>query len=272
MAKNRDEFSNWIEKFRNRFISNHWSSRVERGLEYYRKGRIKKVFISPGMISSTVSGRKRRPYDITIKASTLDRARLSRGIQPLFKAAGTRRIESYGDLVGILQDGNTGYLGAIMPDVSTFTPSCSCPDYAAICKHVYAVFFGFLPLLQSRPDSALLFAGIDETTFRDIILETSLKNEKTGSPPAKHENSGSSVDLDSIAEDIRGGMDFFGTPTHSHLPSPVDPGKLKVPFLSSSNDIFTGSSEWISADLTRGYSIVAGKASAILKGINREDR
>ena len=264
-----DEFSTWIEKFEKKLLPNYSSSRVVRGLEYFQKGRIKRVFISPGRISAAVTGRNRSSYDVTITASTQVKTRLTRNIQPLFATAGIPKIEKYNDLVDFIRNGNTRYIGAILPDVSSFRSSCSCPDHASICKHIYAVFFGFLHLIQEHADSALLFAGIDDATFRDILQASSLKDINDSNSPVIYENSGTPVDLDSIIEDIRAGRDFFGLPVYPDTPSPVDTEKLKAPIFIINNDIFAGYNDWISGDLVRGYSIVAEKASSILNEIGR---
>lgn len=127
--------------------------RLDRGRSYVRSGSVIDLAIAAGKVSATVSGSELYAVTIAIDA-------LARPAWTALRRACAASIGSRLDLLGgKLSDGVIGRLCAdrtgMFPDPSALRFSCSCPDYASMCKHVAAVMYGVGARLDHAPE--LLF-------------------------------------------------------------------------------------------------------------------
>ena len=62
--------------------------------------------------------------------------------------------------------------------------SCSCPDWALMCKHVAAVLYGVGARLDENPALFFELRGIDVDKFIDVALENRVEKmlENAGQP------------------------------------------------------------------------------------------
>jgi len=143
-----------------------FSNRLPRGRTYVRNGSVLDLQIAPGKVKALVSGSE--IYKVAVKVSTVAMAHWTAictdcagGIDSLVELLQGRF--SKGVMERICRE-KTGLFPA--PGEITFT--CSCPDWASMCKHVAAVFYGIGARLDDRPELLFHLRKVDE---KDLIAK-----------------------------------------------------------------------------------------------------
>ena len=137
-----------------------FANRLPRGRTYVRNGSVIDLQISSGEIKALVSGSE--IYEVTVKVAPVTKARW-RSICKDCAGAIDSLIEL---LQGRLSTGvmericlrNTG----LFPSPKEIKLSCSCPDWAEMCKHVAAVLYGIGARLDQQPELLFRLHGVDE--------------------------------------------------------------------------------------------------------------
>jgi uncharacterized Zn finger protein len=148
--------------------------RLERGRSYVRSGSVIDLKIEAGKIAARVSGSTL--YDVAIE---IDRVQRDAWISIQRDCAGGvgSRIDL---LAGKLSEAVMARLCAdrtgLFPAPSAIRFTCSCPDYASMCKHVAAAMYGVGARLDRAPE--LLF------TLRCVLLDDLLASAVTALPAA----------------------------------------------------------------------------------------
>jgi uncharacterized Zn finger protein len=154
-----------------------YSNRLPRGRTYVRNGSVVDLQIAPGDVKAHVSGSEL--YRVAVKVAAVPKARWAAicgdcagAIDSLVELLQGRF--SKGVMERICQQ-KTGLFPA--PDEIEF--SCSCPDWASMCKHVAAVFYGIGARLDERPELLFQLRKVDE---KDLIAKAGrgLPLAKTG--------------------------------------------------------------------------------------------
>jgi uncharacterized Zn finger protein len=130
-----------------------YATRLPRGRTYVRNGSVVDLQIAPGQVQAAVSGS--RLYRTTVTVSAVPKAR--------WKAICADCGGAIDSLVELLQGRlSTGVMERIcrqetglFPAPAEITFSCTCPDWASMCKHVAAVLYGVGARLDVQPE--LLF-------------------------------------------------------------------------------------------------------------------
>jgi uncharacterized Zn finger protein len=137
-----------------------FSNRLPRGRTYVRNGSVVDLQIAPGEIKAHVSGSE--IYDVVVNVSAVPKARWNSicadcagAIDSLVELLQGRF--SKGVMERICQQ-KTGLFPA--PTEIQFT--CSCPDWASMCKHVAAVLYGIGARLDERPGLLFKLRKVDE--------------------------------------------------------------------------------------------------------------
>ena len=137
-----------------------YENRLPRGRTYVRNGSVVNLQIAKGKVSAIVSGSHLYRVTITIAPVTATRWKAICGdcagaIDSLVELLQGRLSKGVMDRVCREGDG-------LFPTPKEIKLSCSCPDWADMCKHVAAVFYGVGARLDEKP--ALLFElrGVDE--------------------------------------------------------------------------------------------------------------
>lgn len=147
--------------------------RLERGRSYLRSGSVIDLQIETGRITSEVLGS--RLYKVAIEIDAVQRAAW-RGIQRDCAGAIGSRLEL---LSGRLSEPVMAWLCAertgLFPAPSAIRFTCSCPDYATMCKHVAATMYGVGARLDHAPE--MLF------TLRRVSVDELLASAVTALPP-----------------------------------------------------------------------------------------
>ncbi len=146
-----------------------YGSRLPRGQHYVRSGAVLDLQIRKGKIQARVQGRRATPYKVEIRISPLSEERCQEIIQRC-----SRRIESLEALVAgkfpeELKDVFTGE-GGLFPTPREISFSCSCPDWAVMCKHVAGALYGVGARLDRDPMLFFTLRGIDAEKFTGVAI------------------------------------------------------------------------------------------------------
>jgi len=143
-----------------------YENRLPRGRTYVRNGSVVDLQIAKGKVSAMVSGSSLYTVTITIAPVTTARWKAickdcAGTIDSLVELLQGRLAKGVMDRVCREGDG-------LFPAPKEIKLSCSCPDWADMCKHVAAVLYGIGARLDEKP--ALLFElrGVDPN---DLLAE-----------------------------------------------------------------------------------------------------
>ena len=162
-----------------------YQNRISRGKSYVRDGSVVDLAINGGIIKARVQGSRRTPYRVEVKIDPMPEVRF----QEMKKSLGNR-IENLEALVNgnfppglkaLFTDPKSG----LFPNPREIHFSCSCPDWASMCKHVAAVLYGIGNRLDKNPLLFFDMRGINVSDFIQSTMEdklnTMLKNADTKS-------------------------------------------------------------------------------------------
>jgi uncharacterized Zn finger protein len=136
-----------------------YSNRLPRGRTYCRNGSVIDLKISAGAVTAQVMGSNLYQIKMTISGVS----------KPQWHAIGRDCSGSIDSLVELLQ----GRLSqavmericrkgvGLFPSPKEIKFQCSCPDWAAMCKHVAAVFYGIGARLDAAPELLFLLRNVD---------------------------------------------------------------------------------------------------------------
>jgi uncharacterized Zn finger protein len=143
-----------------------YANRLERGRTYVRNGSVVDLQIAPREVTATVSGSEL--YQVKISIGEVAKAHwksicadCAGGIDSLVELLQGRF--SKGVMERICRQG-----AGLFPKPSEIRFSCSCPDYASMCKHVAAVLYGVGARLDARPELLFRLRAVDEN---DLVAD-----------------------------------------------------------------------------------------------------
>ena len=136
-----------------------YANRLPRGRTYVRNGSVCHLEIHPGRIGAIVMGSEL--YDVTIRIGKLKAA--------VWKSIKHRCSGQIGSVLELLQGKLSKQVMGVVtdrqhglfPKPGEIRFDCSCPDWAAMCKHVASVLYGVGSRLDDRPESLFLLRGVD---------------------------------------------------------------------------------------------------------------
>ncbi|MGA8242067.1 MAG: hypothetical protein WB818_15955 [Desulfobacterales bacterium] len=146
-----------------------YSNRLPRGRTYVRNGSVIDLQIEAGRVRATVSGSD--IYEVDIKIKPLAQ---NRWVEIKNHCAG--RIDSLVELLkgsiskGVMEIVTRKGQG-LFPSPQEITLSCSCPDWATMCKHVAATLYGVGARLDHRPELLFTLRGVDPTEMVEAAID-----------------------------------------------------------------------------------------------------
>ena len=156
-----------------------YESRLERGKRYVKTGAVIDLSITKGRIQAKVQGSRKTPYKVEIRISPLSEERCQEILQTCGKRVETLENLLAGDFPEELKELFT-QRGGLFPSSREISFSCSCPDWALMCKHVAAVLYGIGARLDENPSLFFELRGIEMGRFIDVAIasrvERMLKN------------------------------------------------------------------------------------------------
>ncbi len=156
-----------------------YANRLPRGRTYVRNGSVVDLQVAPGEVKALVSGST--IYKVAVRVTPVPKGRWSSvckdcagAIDSLIELLQGRF--SKGVMERICRHG-TG----LFPSPDEIRLSCSCPDWASMCKHVAAVLYGIGARLDEQPE--LLFR-LREVSEKDLVAKAGMGLPLTRKRPA----------------------------------------------------------------------------------------
>ena len=137
-----------------------YENRLPRGRSYVRNGSVLDLQIAKGEVAAMVAGSDL--YEVKITIAPVARARwrsicrdCAGTVDSLVELLQGRLAKSVMDRVCRKGDG-------LFPSPKEIKLSCSCPDWADMCKHVAAALYGVGAKLDEKPQLLFVLRGVDE--------------------------------------------------------------------------------------------------------------
>ena len=194
-----------------------FESRLPRGRTYVRNGSVIDLQISPLKVRAMVSGSS--IYKVSVGIAAVPKARwravcrdCAGGIDTLVELLQGRFSKAVMERLCRQDRG-------LFPRPSEIDFSCSCPDYASMCKHVAAVLYGIGSRLDQKPELLFHLRAVDEN---DLVAHID-----TGLPLAKKgPDAGKMLETDDLSALF--GLDMAeGNAAGADLPAPQPARKEK---------------------------------------------
>ena len=143
-----------------------YRNRIERGRSYVKNGFILDLSITSGRIEALVLGSAPKPYSVGIQITKLTKQKWA-----AIKKRSKDRIDSLQSLLDgsfpkDLEELFRAKDGGLFPSPKEIKLSCSCPDWAIMCKHVAATLYGVGARLDTDPG---LFFSLRGVVVSDLV-------------------------------------------------------------------------------------------------------
>lgn len=146
-----------------------YSNRIGRGRSYVRGGYVLDLIITPGRVQSLVQGTRAKPYEISIRIDPLSKItwenitnKCSHKIGSLEELVSGKFPQEFMELFTTMGDG-------LFPSPREISFSCSCPDWASMCKHVAATLYGVGARFDHDPT---LFFTLRNIEFAELLKKS----------------------------------------------------------------------------------------------------
>jgi hypothetical protein len=188
-------------------------SRLSRGRSYARRGTVRELTVSAGVVRAEVQGSRPKPYGVTVRVRQFSSEEWERILDLIASQLGRTAALLDGELPPeVVEDAKAAGVD-LLPVAGEVQPRCSCPDWADPCKHAAAVCYLVADALDVDPFALLQLRG----RSRDALL-AALRARRTGGPGSV------SVALagEPPDEGVPAGV-AFGSYVPSAIPSPLLP-------------------------------------------------
>ncbi len=206
-----------------------FANRLPRGRTYVRNGSVVDLQIQPGRVIALVSGSTM--YDVTVTVGPVPPARWS----AICKAC-SGAIDSLVELLqGRFSKGVMTHLcherTGLFPSPKDIHFTCSCPDWASMCKHVSAVLYGIGARLDHQPELLFTLRKVDH---EGLIANAGASLSNTRSRPA----SAKVLAHEDLSEMF--GIDMAPPATPTQAPASVVPTKQSTAVTAAASSKQTG--------------------------------
>jgi uncharacterized Zn finger protein len=199
-------------------------NRLPRGRTYVRNGSVVDLQIQPGRVAALVSGSAM--YDVTVTVGPVPPTR--------WKAICKDCSGAIDSLVQLLQGRFSNAVMArlchesagLFPSPRDIRFTCSCPDWASMCKHVAAVLYGVGARLDHQPELLFTLRKVDQ---QGLIASAGTTLSKTRKGPA----SAKVLAHDDLSEMF--GIDMAPATAPTKAPASVVPTKTSTTVTATSS-------------------------------------
>jgi len=143
-----------------------FSNRLPRGRTYVRNGSVVDLQLSSGSAEASVAGSSL--YKVKVRVAAVPKVRWQAICREC--AGGINSIVELlqGRLSNAVMERICAEKTGLFPSPAEIEFSCSCPDWASMCKHVAAVLYGIGARLDERPELLFALRTVDE---KDLITK-----------------------------------------------------------------------------------------------------
>src|SRR4051794_1692883 len=171
-----------------------FENRLPRGRTYVRNGSVVDLKIAKGRITALVSGSELYTVQIDITA-------LPPKAWQVVKELCAGKIGSLvellqGKLSDAVMEAVTDRAEGLFPKPKEIKMSCSCPDYAGMCKHLAAVMYGIGNRLDSSPELLFELRGVDHRELIEQAIPAAPTRTKPGAPLIETSELGAIFDIE----------------------------------------------------------------------------
>ena len=191
----------WGKRWCNHLESySDYANRLPRGRAYVRNGSVCHLEVHSGSIDAIVSGSEL--YTVSVQIKELEAA-----VWKSIKARCSGQIASMLELLqgklsrqvmSVVSDRERG----LFPKPREIDFTCTCPDWATMCKHVAAVLYGVGGRLDRHPESLFLLRGVDaeELIAAEIALPAGAAGDDTLADDALAGIFGIDIDTEAVSD------------------------------------------------------------------------
>ena len=137
-----------------------YANRLPRGRTYVRNGSVVDLRITPGAIHACVCGSN--SYDVELKVAPVGKARWKSICNDCAGAIDSLVELLQGRLSQRVMERICRKSQGLFPTPEEIQLSCSCPDWADMCKHVAAVLYGVGTRFDHEPELLFRLRAVDE--------------------------------------------------------------------------------------------------------------
>jgi uncharacterized Zn finger protein len=193
-----------------------YANRMPRGRTYVRNGSVVDLQVAPGLVTAMVSGSEL--YKVEVKVAAVARrhwesicADCAGGIDSLVELLQGRFAKGVMERICLQGTG-------LFPAPKELNFSCSCPDWAAMCKHVAAALYGVGARFDASPELLFRLRQVDES---ELVARAG-----AGLPLSKKATNSKKVLADGDLSELFG-LDLDAATTPSRRRAPVRTRNLK---------------------------------------------
>lgn len=206
-----------------------FSNRLPRGRTYVRNGSVIDLKITAGLVKALVHGS--HLYEVTLDIAKLTNDRwqkiitaCSGKIDSLVELLKGKFSKSVMEVIAKREEG-------LFPHPKEIKIHCSCPDYADVCKHVAAVFYGIGSKFDVNPELLFILRQVnhEELIIMDNALEALIKDDgKLSKPSLSHDQLSDifGIDID-VSKTISDQLSHKGTEMDTMKNSALAPPSKK---------------------------------------------
>jgi uncharacterized Zn finger protein len=190
----------WSRRFIEILESFDYGARLERGRYYARRGQVMDLRVRRGTVEASVQGSRSRPYRVRLGLEPLGEEDWERAEEAMAARAVFLAKLLAGQMPNEIEEAFSACQLSLLPasgrDLSS---SCTCPDWAAPCKHVAAVFYILAEHFDDDPFLVFAWRG---RTKEELIerLRTLRGRSRPLAPPSEPESQPASAAGPPLAE------------------------------------------------------------------------
>lgn len=200
MVSGRKLAETWWGQAWNQNLENYadFRYRIQRGRTYVRHGAVLDLQMSPGLIQALVQGSQSQPYRVKVEVKPLN--------QDAYSAVTASMQGTIGSLAELLHGQFPKELGALFtkpreglfPAPEEIAMTCTCPDWATLCKHVAATLYGVGVRVDEDPKLFFTLRGVnlDALIGQAVIHSTHKAAQVDSSRVIKGDDVASLFDID----------------------------------------------------------------------------
>jgi uncharacterized Zn finger protein len=193
-----------------------FANRLPRGRTYVRNGSVIDLQISSGKIKALVSGSE--IYEVAVQVTPVGKARWRSICKDCAGAIDSLIELLQGRLSKGVMDRICQQNSGLFPSPKEIKLSCSCPDWAEMCKHVAAVLYGIGARLDKQPELLFRLHGVDE---KELIAQAAVARPLAKGKPTAAKVLGS----ENLSELF--GLDIAATRQNQTVCARGGPGKAR---------------------------------------------
>lgn len=143
-----------------------FENRIARGRSYVRNHAVLDLKITTGTVNALVQGSAGKPYEVEIRIDELKEAQWRKISELCNNQISNLEELAEGKFPKVLEKTFKDRAYGLFPSPKEIHFTCSCPDWASMCKHIAAVLYGIGARLDRDP---LLFFTLRSADCQELI-------------------------------------------------------------------------------------------------------